>query len=124
MSLHAIEAVVGRWVSWSAHLSAGQLVCSVTLFLLTTYPASQCQLCFGPCSSPSLQVRAVSRRQFFTRSLGCKVAAAQKSAPPPQPQPVLPSSVPRSLSMGRAVVLPQGDRCADGGSAGRSGGKH
>lgn len=72
------------------------------------------RVCFGYSSTRfhSLlpQVRAISRRQFYTRSLGNKVAVAQKSAPPPQPQPVLPSSVPRSLSMGRAVVLPQGDR--------------
>lgn len=56
-----------------------------------------------------LQVRAVCRRQFYVRTAGNKVAAAQQEqqrhvAPPPHAAPE------RSLSAGRAVVLPQGDR--------------
>ena len=62
-------------------------------------------------SSP-LQVRAVSRRQFFVRTIGNKVAVAQKSAGPPPPQQAQLPHVSRQISAGRAVVLPQGDRWA------------
>lgn len=76
-----------------------------------------------PCPAAALQVRAVSRRQFFVRTIGNKVAVLQQEAQrsvPQQPQQqqqygARGPDVQRSLSAGRAVVLPQGDRWALGG---------
>lgn len=70
-------------------------------------------------AAAALQVRTVCRRQFFVRTCGNKVAVAQQEAqrraPAPQQQRVQPPAVQRSLSTGRAVVLPQGDSWANAG---------
>lgn len=66
-----------------------------------------------PRSAPP-QVRSVSRRQFYVRTCGNKVAVLQQEqqrrAPPPPPRLEQQHDMARTLSAGRPVVLPQGDR--------------
>ena len=89
-----------------------------------------------PGSLPALlQVRAVSRRQFFVRTLGNKVAVAQQQQQEQQrhqrpqqqqqqaPRPGgAPGGVQRTLSAGRPVSLPVGDSWARTGLLPPSGG--